>query len=92
MRKTVTVYEALGMVLCHDVTEVVPGRCKGRAFKKGHVMEPEDIQRLLNLGKGHLYVLNMDPGIIHEDDAAMRIAWAAVGPGITTSEPVVVSR
>jgi hypothetical protein len=88
MRKMVPVYEAVGMVLCHDLTEIVPGRSKGRAFKKGHVVEPEDVQRLLNMGKEHLYVLNLDSGIIHEDDAAMRIAQAASGPGITTSEPV----
>lgn len=81
-------HEAVGMVLCHDITEVLPGRSKGRAFKKGHVVKPQDIERLLNLGKEHLYVLNVQPGIIHEDEAAVRIARAAAGPGITISEPV----
>jgi Probable molybdopterin binding domain len=88
MRRMVPVREAVGTVLCHDITEVRPGEFKGRAFKKGHVVEQADIQRLLKLGKEHLYVLTMKPGIIHEDDAAMRIAQAAAGPGITISEAV----
>lgn len=88
MRRIVPVHDAVGMVLCHDITEVVPGKSKGRAFKKGHVVASTDIQRLLNLGKEHLHVLTMKPGIIHEDDAAIRIAQAAAGPGIAISEPV----
>jgi hypothetical protein len=88
MRRIVPVHEAVGTVLCHDITEVRPGQFKGRAFKKGHVVEPADVPRLLRLGKEHLYVLTMKPGIIHEDDAAVRIAQAAAGPGITITEPV----
>ena len=88
MRTIVPVQEAVGMILCHDITEVVPGRSKGRAFKKGHVIAPADIERLMNLGKEHLYVLNMKPGLVHEDDAALRIARVAAGPGVTISEPV----
>jgi hypothetical protein len=88
MRKIVPVHDAVGMVLCHDITEVVPGKFKGRAFKKGHVVEPDDVERLLDLGKEHLYILTMQPGTIHEDEAAVRIAQAAGGRGITISEPV----
>ena len=54
--KTVPVTEAVGMVLCHDITEIVPGKVKGRAFKKGHIVRREDIPKLLKLGKEHLYV------------------------------------
>lgn len=32
--KVVPVHEAEGMALCHDITEIVPGKVKGRAFKK----------------------------------------------------------
>jgi hypothetical protein len=88
MRKIVPVHEAVGMVLCHDITEVVPGKFKGRAFKKGHVVEPADVERLLDLGKEHLYILTMKPGAVHEDEAAVRIAQAAGGRGIRASEPV----
>ncbi len=88
MKTVVPVHEAVGSALCHDITEVSPGKFKGRAFKKGHIVRPDDIQKLLSLGKEHLYVLNLKPGVIHEDDAAVMIARVAIGPGITISEPV----
>ncbi len=88
MKTIVSVHDAVGSALCHDITEVSPGRFKGRAFKKGHIVRPSDVPKLLNLGKEHLYVLKMKPGVIHEDDAAIAIARAAIGPGITISEPV----
>lgn len=87
MRKTVPVRDAVGMVLCHDITEVVPGKSKGRAFRKGHVVGAEDIARLLDLGKENLYALSLEAGFVHEDDSAVRIGKAACGPGVTVSEP-----
>ena len=49
--KRVKVEDAVGMVLVHDITEVDLDRnFKGRAFKKGHVIKPEDVERLKNLG------------------------------------------
>mgnify|MGYP003606681354 CR=1 FL=1 len=47
--KIVPVHEAEGMALCHDITEIVPGKVKGRAFKKGHIVRNEDITKLLLL-------------------------------------------
>jgi len=84
--KTVHVHDAVGMVLCHDMTKIVPGETKGPAFKKGHVIAEEDIPVLLDIGKEHIYVLNLEKGSIHENEAAERISKAAVGPGITLSE------
>lgn len=86
MRK-VMVQEALGMVLCHDVTRIVPGRCKGPAFRKGHIVTREDIPRLLDMGKEHLFVWEIDDRMLHENDAAGRIAHAAAGPGIRRGLP-----
>jgi hypothetical protein len=83
--KTVPVQEAVGMVLCHDMTRIVPGQSKGPAFRKGHVIVEADIPALLEIGKEHIYVLTLDDGRIHEDEAARRIARAAAGPGITLS-------
>ncbi|CAG35000.1 probable molybdopterin biosynthesis protein [Desulfotalea psychrophila LSv54] len=83
---TVPVQEAIGMVLCHDMTRIVPGECKGPAFKKGHVVTEEDIPTLLEIGKEHIFVLDMEKGRIHENEAAERIAKAAFGPGITLSD------
>jgi len=85
--KSVPVQEAIGMVLCHDVTQIIPGKFKGRAFKKGHIIRPEDISPLLDIGKEHVYVWEIQEGFLHEDDAAIRIATAAAGQGIALSEP-----
>lgn len=85
--KTIPVIDAVGMVLCHDITEIVPGKVKGRAFKKGHIVQQEDIPKLLNLGKEHLYVWEINENTLHENDAAIRIAQAITGPGITLTEP-----
>lgn len=86
MMKAVPVQDSIGSVLCHDMTRIVPGECKGPAFRKGHVIRQEDIPSLLEIGKEHVYVLTLEDGQLHEDDAAARIAKAASGPGITLSE------
>jgi hypothetical protein len=80
--KTVPVQEAVGMVLCHDMTRIVPGVSKGPAFRKGHVIAEEDIPALLEIGKENVYVLELEKGHIHENEAAARIARAVAGPGI----------
>jgi molybdenum cofactor synthesis domain-containing protein len=84
--RSIPVQEALGMLLCHDITSIVPGEFKGRAFKKGHVIQAQDVSALLDMGKEHIFVMDLGPGDIHEDDAAIRIARAAAGPGIDLSE------
>ena len=83
----VRVEEAIGNVLCHDITQIVPGECKGQAFKKGHIITKQDIPRLLQLGKEHLYVWEVKDGFLHENDAGLRIARAIKGPGLTLTEP-----
>ena len=85
--KTVPVENSVGMVLCHDITRITPGEFKGRAFKKGHIIQQEDIPKLLDLGKRQIFVWELSEGFVHENDAAMRMAAAAAGPGISLSEP-----
>lgn len=85
--KIVPVQEAVGMVLCHDITQIIPGLFKGRAFKKGHIVKIEDIPKLLDIGKQNLYVWEIDHELLHEDEAALRIARAAAGNGIRLTEP-----
>lgn len=82
----VRVEDAVGMVLCHDITEIVPGKFKGRAFAKGHVIEEKDIEKLLDLGKRHIYVWDLSKGYVHENDAAQRMVQAVAGENITFSE------
>lgn len=85
------VAEAIGTVLCHDITQIIPGqgpdRCKGALFKKGHVVRPEDVERLLGVGKEHLYVFDLAEGLVHEEQAALRVARAVSGPGILLGAP-----
>lgn len=83
----VPVAEAVGMILCQDITRIVPGEFKGRAFKKGHVIREEDVEELLNLGKENIYVWAPEPGDIHENEAALRLSKAAVGANIFFGEP-----
>jgi molybdenum cofactor synthesis domain-containing protein len=85
--KEISVYDAVGMTLAHDLTKIVPGEFKGRIFKKGHIIRAEDIPQLLDIGKQHLYVEEPDEGKLHEDDAAIRLARAVMGNGLSYSEP-----
>ena len=89
LKKVVPVEEAVGMVLPHDVTEIVKDAFKGRAFKKGHVIRPEDVEHLRRLGKDHIYVLQLSPEEIHENDAALLLAEALAGIGIEYSQEIV---
>ena len=85
--KIVSVEDAVGMILAHDMTEIIPGKSKGAAFKKGHIIKNEDIPRLLNMGKEHIYIIEFKEGELHENDAAIRMAKAAAGKSIRLSEP-----
>ena len=85
--KTIRVQDAVGSVLCHDITRIVPGESKGPVFRKGHVIAEEDIPVLLEVGKEHLYVYEALPGFVHEDDAARRIVNAAMGDNLVFSAP-----
>jgi hypothetical protein len=87
MMTEIPVQQAVGRVLFHDITRIVPGEFHGRAFKMGHIITPDDIDQLLKLGKDNIYVLNLEEGFIHEDAAALRIAKAAIGRGIQMMPP-----
>ncbi|MBT0665137.1 molybdopterin-binding protein [Geobacter pelophilus] len=88
MMKEIRVQDAIGQVLFHDITRIVPGESSGRAYKKGQIIGPDDVEKLLKLGKDHIYVLDLAEGYLHEDEAALRIAKAAVGKGIQMLPPV----
>ncbi len=87
MMTEISVQHAIGRVLFHDITRIEPGKFHGRAFKKGHIITPDDVDKLLKLGKDNIYVLNLEDGFIHEDSAALRIAKAALGHGIQVMPP-----
>jgi molybdenum cofactor synthesis domain-containing protein len=76
---------AVGSRLAHDITEIRPGEFKGPSFKRGHKVAPEDLCRLMRLGKRHLYVLDLKENQVHEDDAVLELATALAGPGVSFS-------
>jgi molybdenum cofactor synthesis domain-containing protein len=88
MLKVIPVEEAVGMPLAHDITEIVPGKHKGPAFRRGHIVRKEDISKLLDVGKRHLYVMELEKDDVHEEDAARRLARAAAGPNLKLTDPV----
>ena len=87
MIRKVKVEEAVGMALAHDLTKVIPGGFKGPAFKRGHIITKDDIPELLNIGKEHVFVLELVEGQVHEEEAALRIAKAIMGKGLSHSLP-----
>ena len=89
MQTAIPVEDAVGMILPHDITEIVQGTFKGPAFKKGHIIRTEDIEHLKRLGKDHIYVIKMEAHQIHEDEAAQVLAAALIGEGARSmSAPV----
>ena len=86
--KMIKVEDAVGSILSHDVTQIIPGEFKGRLFKKGHIIKEEDIEKLLSIGKEHVYVWEPVEGQLHENDAATRISNLVVGGGIKLSDEI----
>lgn len=84
--KKVKTEDAVGLILCHDITEVRDG-FKGCAFRRGHVVTQGDISHLLNLGKKHLYVWEEQAGEIHEEDAAIRLSKLVQLPNAAYTGP-----
>lgn len=78
--KKIDVRDAVGMKLCHDITEMRDG-FKGVAFKRNAVIREEDVEHLLNIGKRHVFVWDESVREVHEDDCALRLAAATAADG-----------
>ena len=87
MLKVIPVEEAIGLPLAHDITEIIPGKYKGPAFRRGHIIRPEDVAKLLDVGKANIYVMNLEKDELHEEDAARRLAKAAAGANLRLTDP-----
>ena len=87
MLKVIPVEEAIGLPLAHDITEIIPGKHKGPAFRRGHIIRPEDVSKLLDVGKANIYVMNLEKDELHEEDAARRLAKAAAGANLRLTDP-----
>jgi hypothetical protein len=84
--KLIRTEDAVGCVLCHDLTQIIKGVTKDAVFRKGHVVRPEDIPVLLSIGKDNLYVWEADESMLHENDAARILCDLCKNEGMLESE------
>ena len=68
--KEIKTVDAVGHVLCHDITQIIKDVTKDAVFRKGHVIREEDIPVLLSVGKEHVYVWEHNEKMLHENEAA----------------------
>ena len=45
--------DAVGQVLCHDITQIIKGVTKDAVFRKGHIITEEDNPVLLSIRKNN---------------------------------------
>ena len=84
--KLIRTEDAVGHVLCHDMTQIIKDQYKDARFRKGHIVTEEDIPVLLSMGKEHLYVWEMNENMVHENDAAERLLALCGQENMTRSE------
>lgn len=85
--KCIKTTDAVGHVLCHDITQIIKGVTKDAVFRKGHVVTEEDIPVLLSVGKERLYVWEMNETMLHEDEAAEILRQMTQGENLKASAP-----
>lgn len=85
--KLIDTKDAVGCVLCHDITQIIKGVKKDAVFRKGHVVTEEDIPVLLSVGKDHLYVWENDGSMLHENDAAEILCQLCINDNMKKTEP-----
>lgn len=79
--------DAVGQVLCHDITQIIRGVTKDAVFRKGHIIRPEDVPVLLSVGKEHVYIWENDETRLHENDAADILRQICQGLNMHATEP-----
>ena len=85
--KEIRTVDAVGHVLCHDMTQIIPGVMKDARFRKGHIVKEEDIPVLLSMGKETLFVWEKEPGVLHEDEGAERLCRLCQGESMHATSP-----
>ena len=85
--KLIRTQDAVGQVLCHDVTQIIPGVTKDAVFRKGHIIAPEDIPVLLSVGKDHVYIWENNENMLHEDQAAQVLRDICQGQYMEATQP-----
>jgi molybdenum cofactor cytidylyltransferase len=77
----VPIAQAEGAILAHSL------KLGAAALKKGRVLSPADLELIANAGLTRITAARLEPGDVGEDEAAERVATAAVGPGVSTAAP-----
>ena len=85
--KTVSVEQAVGCVLAHDITRIIKDVEKGPVFKKGHIITEDDVPVLLSVGKKNIYIYEKSEGMLHEDEAALILGDITKGSNMEISGP-----
>lgn len=85
--KKIRTIDAVGQVLCHDITQIIPGKFKGPVFKKGHIIEEKDIPVLLSVGKEWIYIFEYDENMLHENEAAYELLSLCGNENMEHNEP-----
>ena len=84
--KKVNVENAVGMVLCHDMTQIIPGQFKDARFRKGHIITKEDIPVLVSMGKKNIFVYEVDEKMMHENDAAISLCDMCISENLIATD------
>lgn len=85
--KLIDTQNAVGCILCHDITQIIKDVSKGAVFRKGHIITNEDISVLLSVGKEHIYVWEQDENMLHEDEAAELLCKMSKNENMISTEP-----
>lgn len=84
--KLIRTEDAVGHVLCHDITQIIKGVTKDAVFRKGHIVREEDIPVLLSVGKENLYVWENDERMLHENEAAEILCSLCINEHMSRSQ------
>ncbi|MDY6018724.1 MAG: molybdopterin-binding protein [Anaerococcus sp.] len=87
MIKKVKIEDAIGQPLLHDLTGIMADGFKGVVFKRNHIVQEEDLEKLRDIGKDHIYVGELDKDCVHEEDAISEVAPLLIGDNISLSKP-----
>ena len=79
--------EAVGHVLCHDITQIIKDEKKGPVFRKGHIIRPEDVPVLLSVGKDQIYIWENNESMLQEDEAAEILRDLCINENMHATEP-----
>jgi molybdopterin biosynthesis enzyme len=75
--------QAVGHILRHNLS----GPDGRKALSKGHRIAAGDLPQLAALGLEQVRVAVLEPGDVHENEAARRLAAAVCGPGVLARPP-----